>query len=227
MPEAPARPAGREIEVCAAATRGFEIGRPPFRPAFAGPAVPMSHPIELIVACAENRVIGRAGLLPFDIPEDKQWFHDQTANQTVVLGRICFETWPKVLADGRQPVVISSQPEHIARLAAQKAEPVIHGTAHPLGPTATPARVITAPDVATALAHAQKLPGRIMVCGGQRIYEETLPLADRLLLTLVHAKVDGDTWFPDWRHLAWKETWKREGADANFRYTFSILERVR
>jgi dihydrofolate reductase len=163
----------------------------------------MPHPIELIVACAENRVIGRAGRLPFDIPEDKQWFHDQTANQTVVLGRICYETWPRVLLDGRQPVVISSN-SALAKPGVQLAG-----------------------NVSDALALAQKLPGRIMVCGGQRIYEETLPIADRILLTLVHAQVEGDTWFPEWRHLSWRESWKRESADANFRYTFSILERVR
>ncbi len=83
---------------------------------FASAALPnllMSKPLTLIVACAENRVIGRDGRLPFDIPEDKAWFHEKTAGQTVVLGRICFETWPKVLADGRQPVVITSQPKRI------------------------------------------------------------------------------------------------------------------
>lgn len=163
----------------------------------------MPRPIELVVACAENRVIGRAGRLPFDIPEDKQWFHDQTANQTVVLGRICYETWPRVLEDGRQPVVITSN--------SALAKPGVR----------------VAANVPEALAIAQTLPGRIMVCGGQRIYEETLPIADRILLTLVHAQVEGDTWFPEWRNLTWRETWKREGADANYRYTFSILERMR
>lgn len=172
----------------------------------------MPHPLELIVACGENRVIGRAGRLPFDIPEDKQWFHDQTANQTVVLGRICYETWPRVQADGRQPVVISSQPEHIRRISAQKSPPAVPAVA---------------PDVPAALSLAQKLPGRILICGGQRIYEETLPVADRILLTLVHAQVEGDTWFPEWRHLPWRETWRREGSDPNYRYTFSILERIR
>ena len=161
----------------------------------------MAKPLTLIVACAANRVIGRAGQLPFDIPEDKKWFHDQTAGQTVVLGRICYETWPQVLADGRQPVVITSN----RALASD--------------------RVRVAADVPAALALAQTLPGEIMVCGGQRIYEETLPLADRLLLTLVHADVPGDTFFPEWRHLPWRETWRRESHDTNYRYTFSILER--
>jgi len=165
------------------------------------PVLLMAKPLNLIVACAENRVIGRGRRLPFDIPEDKAWFHEQTAGRTVVLGRICFETWPKVLADGRQPVVITRD-----RTLAND-------------------QVRVAGDVTGALAVAQSLPGEIMVCGGQRLYEETLPLADRLLLTLVHATVPGDTWFPEWRHLAWRETWRRESRDANFRYTFLILDR--
>ncbi len=163
----------------------------------------MSKPITLIVACGENRVIGHGRSLPFDIPEDKKWFHDQTANATVVLGRICYEIWPRVQLDGRVPVVITSHPE-VAR-------PGVH----------------VAANVPEALAVAQTLPGEIMICGGQRIYEETLPLADRILLTLVHANVDGDVFFPEWRHLAWRETWCKESADANYRYTFSTLERVR
>jgi dihydrofolate reductase len=163
----------------------------------------MPKPLNLIVACAANRVIGRAGRLPFDIPEDKAWFHAKTAGTTVVLGRICYETWPRVRQDGRVPVVITSNPA--------LAGPGVH----------------VARNVPEALAIAQDLPGEIMICGGQRIYEETLPLADRLLLTLVHAEVPGDTWFPEWRHLAWRESWRRDGADANYRYTFSVLDRVR
>jgi dihydrofolate reductase len=163
----------------------------------------MTKPLQLIVACAENRVIGRAGRLPFDIPEDKQWFHDRTANQVVVLGRICFETWSRASLDGRKPVVITSN-----RALASDA-------------------VQVAANVPEALGLAQQLPGEIMICGGQRIYEETLSLADRLLLTLVHATVEGDTYFPEWRHFRWKETWRKDGADANYRYTFSILDRVR
>ncbi len=157
--------------------------------------------LSLIVACAENRVIGRDHRLPFDIPEDKAWFHQKTAGTTVVLGRICFENWPKVLADGRQPVVVTRNHQ----LASD--------------------RVRVAANVADALTIAQTLPGEIMVCGGQRIYEETLSLANRLLLTLVHAEVPGDAYFPEWRHLAWRETWRREGCDANYRYTFLILDR--
>ncbi len=161
----------------------------------------MPKPLNLIVACAENRVIGRAGRLPFDLREDKAWFHEKTAGCVVVLGRVCFETWPKVLADSRRPIVITSD----RSLASSE--------------------VRVASSVSDALALAQELPGDIMICGGQRIYEETLPLANRLLLTLVHAEVPGDRYFPEWRRLPWRETWRRESADANHRYTFSILEK--
>ncbi len=176
----------------------------------------MTKPLTLIVACAENRVIGRAGKLPFRIPEDQQWFHEKTAHQTVVLGRICFETWPQVLYEGRQSVVISSQPErvkqHLAHL--QRTQP---------GEAAKPVHLAT--NVTTALALAQTLPGDIMICGGQRIYEETLPIAQRILMTLVHAEVPGDTYFPEWRQSNWRETGRRESSDAHYRYTFLNLER--
>ncbi len=71
------------------------------------PTHSMPKLLHLQVACAENRVIGRAGRLPWRIPEDLKFFHDQTAGQIVVLGRICFQTWPRVLLDGRRPVVIT------------------------------------------------------------------------------------------------------------------------
>ena len=111
-------------------------------------------------------------------------------------------------------MVITSQPERIRS-----------GAGRSLCPTGRAVTPLTAANVPAALAIAETLPGQIMICGGQRIYEETLPLADRLLLTLVHAEVPGDTFFPEWRHLPWRETWKRESRDANYRYTFSILER--
>ena len=173
----------------------------------------MSKPLTLIVACAENRVIGRARQLPFHIPEDQAWFHAKTAGQTVVLGRICYEIWPRVLLDGRQPVIITSQPELVRADAERR-----------FGPGAA-TRIHLAPDVPAALAKAQTLPGEIMICGGQRIYEETLPLCDRLLLTLVHADVPGDIFFPEWRHLPWRETWRKDSSDANYRYTFNVLEK--
>lgn len=162
------------------------------------------QPLHLIVACSENRVIGRGGRLPWRIPEDLKYFHDETAGQTVVLGRICYETWPRVREDGRHPVVISSN--------AALAQPGVH----------------VVPSLTAALAIADRLPGNIMICGGERIYAECLALRRpmRLHLTLIHAEVEGDTFMPDWRHLNWRELSRRESHDENFRYTFFELERI-
>jgi dihydrofolate reductase len=159
--------------------------------------------LHLIVACAENRVIGRNGRLPWHIPEDTQFFHDETAGQIVVLGRVCFETWPRVALGGRRPVVITRN----AGLAQEG--------------------VRVATSLAKALAIAETLPGEIYVCGGERIYAEALALDRpmRLHMTLVHAEVEGDTRMPEWRHFAWREMARRSSNDANFRYTFFTLER--
>ena len=167
----------------------------------------MPKPLHLIVACAENRVIGLGGKLPWYIPEDTKHFHRETAGQIVVLGRVCFETWPRVALDGRRAVVITRK----TTLARDG--------------------VTIAANLGDALTTAESLPGKIMICGGERIYAETLALVETtgraliLHLTLIHAEVPGDTFMPEWRHLAWRESARRESADYHFRYTFLTLER--
>lgn len=173
----------------------------------------MPKPLHLIAACAENRVIGRGGRLPWHIPEDLKFFHDETAGQVCVLGRVCYDTWPRVHADGRRPIVLTSRP--LPGASGSATEPNVHA---PVGVR----------SLAAALDVAETLPGKICICGGQRIYEETLALKRpmQMHLTLVHAEIAGDTFFPEWRNLAWRELSRRESGDANYRYTFSTLERV-
>ena len=161
--------------------------------------------LHLIVACAENRVIGRDGRLPWRIPEEWAFFHAQTAGRICILGRICFETWPRASRDGRRPIVVTRRQE-LARDGVR-----------------------IAGSFTAALDLAESLPGEVYICGGQRIYAEALALDRplRLHLTLVHAEVPGDTFFPEWRHLAWRELDRRESADAHYRYTFLTLETIR
>ena len=162
----------------------------------------MPKPIHLIVACAENRVIGRGGRLPWSIPEDTAWFLGRTRGHTVVLGRRSYEDW-RDAADDRDVIVVTRD-STLARPGA---------------------RVWTAPTLDAALALAEHTPtrGEILICGGERLYEEALPRADRLLLTLVHAEVEGDTRFPDWRGRFTREVARRESRDAQWRYTFLEL----
>jgi len=161
------------------------------------------RPFALIVSCSENRVIGRDGGLPWSIPEDQRHFHDKTSGQIVVLGRICFETWPQAARDGRRPIVVTSN----------------------LGLAAGPVRVCD--SLPAALELASDLPGEIYICGGERIYSEAIamPQAFRLYLTLVHSHVAGDRFFPKWRPIFPREIERRESSGAGWNYTFLTLER--
>ncbi len=163
----------------------------------------MPKTLNLIVACAENRVMGRDGKLPWRIPEDSKFFNDATAGQICVGGRICFESWPRAKLDGRRSVVVTAK----TALA---------------GPD-----VWVVPSLLEGIAVAETLPGELYITGGERIFAEALTLNRplRLHLTLVHADVPGDRYFPEWRHLTWTEVDRRESSDSNFRYTFSTLER--
>jgi dihydrofolate reductase len=155
--------------------------------------------------------MGCENRLPWRIPEDLRWFHEHTAGRTLILGRICYETWPAVHREGRRPIVITSR-------SAEALRPC------PLPPDALPP--LLARSVPEALALAGNQPDEIIVCGGERIFEETLPRCHRLYLTEVHADVEGDVYFPEWRHLPWKSIYRRDSEDAGFRLTFNILERL-
>lgn len=163
----------------------------------------MPRPLNLIVACAENRVIGRNGQLPWRIPEDWRFFKKQTAGTTVILGRISFESWKSILDDDRHAIVLTRN-----RALARE-------------------RVQVAHSLPSALSLAEQSPRDIYICGGQRVFEEalSLPQVERLYLTLVHAHVDGDRTFPEWRHEFPRVLTQRESADENFRYTFYTLAR--
>ena len=163
----------------------------------------MPKPVNLIVACAENRVIGRAGSLPWRIAEDWDFFRRQTAGQIVILGRLSFLAWQSIGADPRHAIVVTRDTS-LARPGVQ-----------------------TAPTLAAALALAESLPGEIYLCGGERLYAEgiRLPAAQRLYLTLVHAQPEGDRHFPDWRKAFPRVVAQRESHNAQLRYTFYVLER--
>lgn len=163
--------------------------------------VRVSKPLYLIVACSENRVIGRRGGLPWSIPEDTKFFQEKTRENTVIMGSHSFGEWPGCVKN-RDVIVITHEPEKI------------------------PSGVHVVRSLTEAIDVAQGLRGDVYLCGGQRVYEEGLVIGDRLYLTLVHATImDGDTFFPDWRAHFPREIARRESHDEHWRYTFLTLER--
>jgi dihydrofolate reductase len=154
--------------------------------------------ISLIAALSHNRVIGRDGDLPWRLPDDSKHFRHTTMGKPVVMGRKTWESFGGVL-EGRENVVVTRQPDYHA-------------------PGAT---VVSSLDEAL-----RRLKDRdeIFIAGGEALYSEALPRADRLYLTFVDAEVDGDARFPEFDRGAWRELERLEHpADKRHAHAFSIV----
>ena len=159
--------------------------------------------ITMIAALSRNRVIGRDGQLPWHLPEDSKHFRRSTLGKAVIMGRGEYEARRAPLP-GRLNIVMTRQPDYEAPGCT-----VVH-------------------DADEALQAARAHP-EIVIAGGQQIYQEFLPRADRMVLTLVDAEVEGDTWFPEYDAAEWRESERLEvPVDENHAYAFSIVtfERV-
>lgn len=158
--------------------------------------------ISLILAMDDDRLIGAGGKLPWHLPGDLKRFKALTLGKTILMGRKTWDSLGRPLP-GRDNWVLSRDP----RFA-------------PAG-----ARVFAGLDDALA-AHAR---GELMIIGGQQLFAEALPLAQRIYLTRVHARLPGDTWFPQFDARDWREA-AGEAHPADERhahaYRFVTLERV-
>lgn len=166
----------------------------------------MTEPvIALIVAVAENGVIGRDGKLPWRIPEDMKWFRERTAGRPLIMGRKTWESFPKRPLPGRTNIVIT-------RDASYKAEGAV---------------VVTSLPAALDVAYGEA-PKEIMVIGGAEIYRAALPHTRRIYLTSVHGEIEGDTLFPPIDRTDWQETIVGvypSSAERPIGYSFVILDK--
>jgi len=160
--------------------------------------------MELVVAAAENDVIGRGNQLPWRLPADLRRFKALTLGKHVLMGRNTYESIGRALP-GRTNLVLSRSLDFA-----------------PSGCT-----VVASLDAARRAAGAD---AALMVIGGAEIYRQCLPLASRIHLTLIHAQIeDGDTVFAGWRGAEWDESSRErhEADDKNaYAYSFITLERT-
>ena len=165
--------------------------------------------ISLIAAIAENGVIGKDNQLPWRIKGEWQYFARMTKHKPIIMGRKTFESVSGPLKD-RANIVITHD-------ANYKHEGVIVTTT-----------LEKALDIARKIA-VETGQDEIMIGGGAEIYRLALPRADRLYLTEIHLKPDGDTKFPAFDRNDWTET-KREfhkaAAGETADYTITVLERT-
>jgi dihydrofolate reductase len=164
--------------------------------------------IALIVAMAQNGVIGRDNKMPWHLSEDLKYFKKVTMGKPVIMGRNTFESIGKPLP-GRDNIIISRNPDYEADGIS------VVGS------------VEDALDLASQLTD-HDAGTEIMIVGGAQIYAQTLPLAQRLYLTEVHADVHGDARFPAFNRDEWRLVAREDhpAAGANpYAYSFLVLDR--
>jgi len=161
--------------------------------------------VTLIVAMTDDGVIGVDGRLPWRLPEDLRRFKAATLGKPVVMGRKTFESIGRPLPQ-RHNIVLTRQ----------------------VGFSVPEPAVTVVPTLEAALQAAGDVP-EVMIIGGAEIYKLALPLAQRIVLTRVHAAVRGDTHFSPLDPEAWRvvssETYEADEKHAHS-MTFEDLERV-
>jgi dihydrofolate reductase len=154
--------------------------------------------IVIIVAVAENGVIGSDNRLPWHLPDDLKRFKLLSIGKPVVMGRRTFDSIGRPLP-GRSNIVVSRQ----RGLA-------IEGT-------------VVAPSLDAALAAAGTAP-EVVVIGGAEIFRQVLPRTATIHLTRVHARVAGDVFFPELDPGGWRESFvEHHAADARHQYAFTFI----
>ena len=160
--------------------------------------------ISLIVAKAENNVIGSRNNLPWYLPADLRRFKELTTGHTVVMGRKTFESI-------------------LARL----------GTPLPNRRNVLLTRDITAApegvDVVHDIESVRSLEGTVFVIGGAEVYRQLLPYAEKLYVTEVKAQIDGDVYFPaidlrEWREVS-RESHKKDEKN-QYDFDFVVYDRI-
>ena len=161
-------------------------------------------PVNLIVAMANNRVIGIDNRLPWHLPADFAWFKKNTLGHPVIMGRKTFQSIGKPLP-GRRNIVVSRSPEWRAEGC----------------------EAFTSLEAALESCAATE---QVFVLGGASLFGEALPVADRLYITEVDAAPEGDTFFPVLNSEQWRENCREHRAADNknaYAMDFVILNRVK
>jgi dihydrofolate reductase len=158
--------------------------------------------ISMIAAMDQNRVIGQQNKLPWHLPADLQHFKQLTLGKPIIMGRKTYESIGKPLPQRTNVIITHNQHYRVAGCQ------VMHSIK----------------DAITTFAAEPEL----MVIGGTTIFEQCLPLAQTLYLTLIQHSFAGDTYFPQWNPTQWLEIEHQECAPDKmnpYPYRFSTLVR--
>ncbi len=162
--------------------------------------------LALIAATAHGRVIGIDNRMPWHLPEDMKFFRETTRAKPVIMGRRTWDSLPDNVRPlpGRTNIVLSRNPSFEAEGAT------------------------VASSLDEALKFAVSTGAEIaFVIGGAELYRQTLPRADKLILTEIAGTFEGDAFFPEFDKRDWQETKREEGYSptAQLKFAFVTYER--
>jgi len=158
--------------------------------------------ISIIVAIADNMIIGDKNSLPWDLPADMEYFKKNTLGKPIIMGAKTFESIGKALSN-RKNIILSYDKNY-------KADGCI---------------IVT--SIEQALEEVEENE-EVMIAGGASVYRQFLPLADRLYLTFIHHNFKGDAYFPKFDINRWKEIKRIDNQPDGkniYSYSFVVLER--
>lgn len=164
--------------------------------------------ISIIVAAAENNVIGKDNKLIWHLPADIKFFKEKTVGHCVITGRKNYESIPEKFRPlpNRTNIVITRQEDYPAPGA------------------------IVVDSIEKAIEKAKQCGVKeIFIIGGAEIYREMMPIVNKIYFTKVYHSFDGDTFFPEINLKEWKETHRTKGVvdDKNlYAHDFIIYERM-
>lgn len=165
----------------------------------------------LIVAIAQNGIIGKDGTLPWHIPADLKRYKARTLGKPLVMGRKTLESLYKEVGGplpGRTNIIVTRQGDFQA------------GDGVRVAPT-----IADALELARAVARRDGVD-EIFINGGANVYAQALEagVVDMLDFCLIHADVEGDTMFPAFDRGQWEEIWREDHAAANGKPAFSFVQ---
>ena len=138
--------------------------------------------IIIIVAAAENHVIGKNNTLPWSIKGNLAHFKEMTMGYPCIMGRKTWESLPKKPLPGRPNIIVSK-----TMIAENSPDVKIFSS------------------LSSAIEYCAGYE-KIFICGGESIYKQALPLADKIDFTLIHGRYEGDAFFPEIDPVLWKKT---------------------
>jgi dihydrofolate reductase len=165
--------------------------------------------LSLIVAVAENGVIGREGGLPWHLSSDLKTFRRLTMGKPMIMGRRTFDSIGKPL-DGRDNIVVTRDP---------------HFDVPGVSACATLDEALTLARVLATTRGADE----IMIIGGAAIYDAVMGIAGRIYFTRVHASPDGDRYFAALDPAIWREVSREalpQGPRDDYASTLIVYERA-